>query len=152
MLIFCTHLRGYGISQPATPKGHPGKCEGCYNRLQVARGRQQVAGSVLHSALMSEITKTDQQAAKHFVGWLLERSKPPAARKTPALAPSDAAGTYIPVKVQAAGSVGSGSPWEQLIVRLPSGLPRGAVQLEVARGGYTSPAKVSHAPLAACGA
>ena len=96
-----------------------------------------------------ERSKQEQPAPKDFVGWLPTHSTPPFARKTAASAPSDAAGTYIPVKVQAAANINTGSSWEQLIVRLPSGLPQGAVQLEVARGGYTSPAKVSHAPLAA---
>ena len=114
------------------------------------KGHQPFAGSVLHSALLSETTQQSSRTQRSLLAGCRRHSRPPAARKTPALVPSDAAGTYIPVKVQAAGNVANG--WEQLTVRLPSGLPRGAVQLEVARGGYTSPAKVSHAHCNAYGA
>ena len=55
------------------------------------------------------------------------------------------AGAYLPVEVtQVSGSTGA-SHGQQLMLQLPSGLRRGAVQIEIARGGFISHAVVSSA-------
>lgn len=63
------------------------------------------------------------------------------------------AGVYLPVEVtQVAGSSGA-SHGQQLILQLPSGLGRGLVQIEIARGGFISQAVVSstcHFALTTC--
>lgn len=59
-------------------------------------------------------------------------------------------GAYLPVEVTQLEGSGGANHGQQLMLQLPSGLGRGSVQIEIARGGFISQAAVNSPCLFAC--